>query len=141
MFLHNCIGLANFRYFIQLLVIAIIGSFQTLFLAYLTKDSEVWYHIQVMHPVTAIMVHVGWSCIYTFYLSFFWWMFKRDFTTIDFMMPENKFHYQRIFKLSLPAKTYLYFGTPSLWRALLMPLPADLPINGLEFENECKERR
>ena len=43
-------------------------------------------------------------------------------------------------RLSLSAKLYLYFGVPSLWRALLLPLPERVPMNGLEFEQEWSQK-
>ena len=43
-------------------------------------------------------------------------------------------------RLSLSAKLYLYFGVPSLWRALLLPLPERVPLNGLEFEHEWSQK-
>jgi len=71
--------------------------------------------------------------MYSGYLSFLAWTFNLDITTLGLFRPDQ--HYTTFFDLSFNAKLYVYFGTPSLWKALLLPY-ADLPINGLEFEHE-----
>jgi len=85
LFLHNCIGVNNFRYFIQLLVIAVLGSIQSLHCGYLARNHGIWNALTVVHPYCAIIVHSCWVVIYCGYLAYFWWMFKRDFTTIDYL--------------------------------------------------------
>jgi len=134
-FLHNCVGLHNMRYFVQLFLISLIGSVQCLFCGYLVKDHYVWDSLTIITPRNTIIIHFFWILLYTTYLSFFWWSFKRDLTSIDFLDPVMKLHFSRIFELSFHAKLYVYFGTPSLWRALLLE-HSELPINGLEFEYE-----
>jgi hypothetical protein len=60
----------------------------------------------------------------------------KDLTSIDFFDYDGKLEYTRIGDLSLNAKVYLYFGTPSIWKALIMPFSGEVPLNGLEFEHE-----
>ena len=121
-----------------MLIVGCLGSITTLYGSYIARDSVIWYDAHG-GAWTFIVLHMATLGFYFGYLFFLQWTFRRDLTSFDFFMSDDKLQFNRFLQLSIKAKFYLYFGTPNILWALFLPLKHQLPINGLEFEHEYNQ--
>ena len=83
-----------------------------------------------------IALHFGHVVMFGPYFILNMWMIKRDVLSVELLKSKDKVRYKRIVHLSFSAKIYLLFGTPVLWKALILPARNYIPLNGLEYEHE-----
>ena len=134
--LNNCIGTNNYRHFVQLLLHGSVSSAYTLFIIYLCRDAPFWDFV-FGKPWLYVALHFAHVVLFGLYFVFNMWAIQRDVLTLELLKMDGKMRYTRIVNMSFSAKVYLLFGTPVLWRALLLPSRNYIPLNGLEYEHEA----
>jgi len=83
--LNNCIGISNYRFFVQLLLHAFIGSCFTLICCYLGRQSPLWY-VVFGNAWVFIAMHVVQAVLWGLYFVYQLWIINRDLTSFDLYM-------------------------------------------------------
>jgi DHHC palmitoyltransferase len=108
--LNNCIGVKNFRYFVQLLFYTSLGSAFTLVCTLIVKDGVIWNRVFGSAWIF-IVFHIV-NCIgFAIYFLYNLYLVNRDLTSFDlwFRTKESR-RYTRILELSFKAKMFLACG-------------------------------
>ena len=136
--INNCIGIGNFRFFVQLLLHVSMGSFFTLFCIYLVSHTPIWYQT-VGSSWVFICMHSIFAFGFFAYYLYNMWLVNRDLTSFDLFYRQDKARrYIRFIQLTFDAKLWLLFGTPSVFQASFYPLIGNLPMSGLEYTTETQ---
>ena len=134
--LNNCIGIGNYRFFVQLLFHAAAGSTFTLVCIFLGRKSILWY-IVFGNAEVFILLHAIQAICWSIYFMYQIFIINRDLTSFDLYVNQKEGkRYTRFIQLSLNAKFYLLFGTDNIFKAILGACLKPAPLSGFEYSYE-----
>jgi hypothetical protein len=87
--LNNCIGVANFRFFVQLLLHVSLGSCFTLLCIYTCRDSGLWHHA-FGNAWVFVAMHSFMGFFFFTYFMYYVWLVNRDLTSFDLFYRQEK---------------------------------------------------
>mmetsp|Transcript_21223 Transcript_21223/g.15234 ORF Transcript_21223/g.15234 Transcript_21223/m.15234 type:complete len:130 (+) Transcript_21223:456-845(+) len=82
--LHNCIGLNNYRFFVQMIFHTSFSDFFTLYCAFQARNTHLWQLI-IGGPYLLIYFHLVHGVAFMCYTIFHLYCIDQDFTTFDLL--------------------------------------------------------